>query len=237
MGPSVVGKTAVVIDLARKFNGCVIAADSFHYYDKIGLGSWKEHEAAFNGIPRLLYGILPLDSPIISYDEFYHNAEKARREAISGGFTPLFEGCHSGFARHLAGAKNPPASEHGLIGVVVLMPYGINAQKKIKDKVRQRLERYVQLGIVKEVKNLIESGYSDTVPMRSLLYKHFGDHINGKIDLHSAIESTYTDWLNCVDKQIVQFQTVKNSFRLPVDLDNPEATLDDLVEFISLNLR
>ncbi|MFD2657122.1 tRNA (adenosine(37)-N6)-dimethylallyltransferase MiaA [Gracilibacillus thailandensis] len=63
VGPTAVGKTALSIEVAKKFNGEVISGDSMQIYKGLDIGTAKVTEAEKAGIPHYMIDILdPVDS-------------------------------------------------------------------------------------------------------------------------------------------------------------------------------
>ena len=55
-GPTASGKTALSIDVARKYDGEIVNADSMQVYDKLKVISARPDEAEMDGIPHHLFG-------------------------------------------------------------------------------------------------------------------------------------------------------------------------------------
>ncbi len=58
VGPTAVGKTALSIEIAKKFNGEVISGDSMQIYRGLDIGTAKVTEAEKEGIPHYMIDIL-----------------------------------------------------------------------------------------------------------------------------------------------------------------------------------
>ncbi|SFM36131.1 tRNA dimethylallyltransferase [Gracilibacillus orientalis] len=58
VGPTAVGKTALSIEVAKKFNGEVISGDSMQIYRGLDIGTAKVTEAEQDGIPHYMVDIL-----------------------------------------------------------------------------------------------------------------------------------------------------------------------------------
>ncbi|WP_018934478.1 tRNA (adenosine(37)-N6)-dimethylallyltransferase MiaA [Gracilibacillus lacisalsi] len=64
VGPTAVGKTALSIEVAKKFNGEVISGDSMQIYKSLDIGTAKVTEAEKAGIPHYMIDIL---DPVASF--------------------------------------------------------------------------------------------------------------------------------------------------------------------------
>lgn len=57
-GPTAVGKTAISVKLAKKFQGEIISADSMQIYRHMDIGSAKISETEMEGIPHYMINIV-----------------------------------------------------------------------------------------------------------------------------------------------------------------------------------
>ena len=54
------GKTALAVELCRRFGGEVVSADSMQVYEELRIGTARPDEKEQGGIPHHLMGFLPL---------------------------------------------------------------------------------------------------------------------------------------------------------------------------------
>ena len=66
--PTAVGKTALSIRLAKKYNGEIINGDSMHVYAGLDIGTAKVTEEAAEGIPHHLLDIIPVEQDYTASD-------------------------------------------------------------------------------------------------------------------------------------------------------------------------
>jgi tRNA dimethylallyltransferase len=95
-GPTAVGKTALSIDLAKRFGGEVINADSRYLYQGFDIGVDKPTRAERQGIPHHLIDVLPPtgDMSLARYQDLANNsirevADRGQLPILTGG-TPLY---------------------------------------------------------------------------------------------------------------------------------------------------
>lgn len=67
-GPTGVGKTKLSIELAKKYNGIVVNADSMQVYKELNIGTAKVTEEEKEGIPHYLFDIKEPDEMYTVYD-------------------------------------------------------------------------------------------------------------------------------------------------------------------------
>lgn len=76
VGPTAVGKTALSIRLAKKYNGEIINGDSMQVYAGLDIGTAKVTEEEAEGIPHHLLDIIPVEQDYTASD-FKRDARQA----------------------------------------------------------------------------------------------------------------------------------------------------------------
>ena len=91
VGPTSSGKTSLSVELAKKFNGEVISADSRQVYKGLDLGTGKVTEKEKQGIPHHLLDIVePMD--VYTAAEFERDANNAIIDIYNRGHLPIIAG-------------------------------------------------------------------------------------------------------------------------------------------------
>ncbi len=91
VGPTASGKTALAVELAKRFNGEVISADSRQVYRGLDIGSGKVTEAEMAGIPHHLLDVAELTDTYTAAD-FVRDSKAAIADIISRGKIPIIAG-------------------------------------------------------------------------------------------------------------------------------------------------
>lgn len=91
VGPTGVGKTALSIQLAQKFDGEIISGDSLQVYRQLNIGTAKVTEEEMQGIPHFLIDIIEPDASYTAYD-FKCMAEQKIDEISRRGKLPIIVG-------------------------------------------------------------------------------------------------------------------------------------------------
>lgn len=91
VGPTASGKTALAVELAKRFNGEVISADSMQVYKGMDIATAKPDENEMSGIPHHLISIISPDEEF-SVSIFKTLAEKAIEDISSRGKLPIIAG-------------------------------------------------------------------------------------------------------------------------------------------------
>lgn len=91
VGPTAVGKTAVALDLARRFNLEIVSCDSRQIYKYMNIGTAKPTQDELGGVP---YRLIDYVEPSCSYSSALYRSDAVREiEAILvAGKTPIIVG-------------------------------------------------------------------------------------------------------------------------------------------------
>ena len=91
VGPTAVGKTALVIELAQQFNGEIISGDSQQVYRHLNIGTAKATPEEQAAVPHHLIDVRDVDANYSVYD-FVAEASQAIMEIASRGKVPIIVG-------------------------------------------------------------------------------------------------------------------------------------------------
>ncbi len=91
VGPTASGKTALSVELAKRFNGEIVSADSMQIYRGMDIGTAKVTEEEKQGIVHHLIDIID-PSEEFSLAEYLELAKKTVKDIISRGKTPVIAG-------------------------------------------------------------------------------------------------------------------------------------------------
>lgn len=99
-GPTASGKTALSIELAKKFNGEIVSCDSMQIYKGMEIGTAKPTEEEMQGIPHHLLGFCDPEETF-SVVDFTELAAKAIEDISGRGKRPFLVGGTGLYARSL----------------------------------------------------------------------------------------------------------------------------------------
>ena len=91
VGATSSGKTSLSIDLAKRFNGEVISADSRQVYKGLDLASGKVTKEEMGAVPHHLLDIADVHE-VFSASDFVHHGKKAMRDIFDKGTLPIIAG-------------------------------------------------------------------------------------------------------------------------------------------------
>lgn len=90
-GPTASGKTALAVDLAKRFNGEIVSADSMQIYKKLDIASAKPTEEEKQGVVHHLMDFLPPEKSF-SVAEYVRLARETITDIATRGKLPVIAG-------------------------------------------------------------------------------------------------------------------------------------------------
>lgn len=91
LGPTASGKTALAIELAKRYNGEVVSADSMQIYKGLDIGTAKPTAEEMQGIPHRLIDIIPANTSF-SCADYTEMAHKVIADISARGKLPILCG-------------------------------------------------------------------------------------------------------------------------------------------------
>ncbi len=91
LGPTAVGKTAMGIALAQKFNGEIISGDSQQVYEELSIGTAKASQEEQAQAPHYLIDVRSVNQSYSAYD-FVQEAGQKIEEITGRGHVPILVG-------------------------------------------------------------------------------------------------------------------------------------------------
>lgn len=91
VGPTASGKTSLSIEIAKRFGGQVVSADSMQIYEKMNIATAKPTEEEMQGTPHHLIGFQPVDKKF-SVAEYVQLANECIEKIYNAGDLPVIVG-------------------------------------------------------------------------------------------------------------------------------------------------
>jgi tRNA dimethylallyltransferase len=187
-GPTASGKTKLGIELAKKYNGEVISADSRQVFKGLDVGSGKVTEAEKRSIPHHLIDIIEPEEKYSVY-QFQKDCNKLIEGIASRGKIPIIVGGTGLYIEsvveqyHFSSPTEKSTSKLGLRPNTLVI--NLNPDREvIKSNIQIRLlERWNNQSMLKEAQSLIDSGVSkDWLRSLGLEYKFMTQYIGGEFE-------------------------------------------------------
>lgn len=222
VGETASGKTALAIELAEKFNGEIVCADSRTVYKGIDIGTAKPTAEERARVPHHLLDVVDPDQPFTAAD-FKQRANEAIEDILSRGKLPIMVGGSGlyvdavlfdySFAssqaarsevnpRHVAeeeaGTKADMRQNTLVIGLAV-------PREALEHRITERVDAMVANGLVEETKRLIRD-FPASKALDSTGYKALRGYIEGSKTLDEAKAEFVRNDLSLAKRQRTWFK-------------------------------
>lgn len=208
-GATATGKSELAIELAKKFGGEIISADSMQIYKGFDIGTAKTSQNEMQNIPHYLLSYKSGTS-YYSVAEFKKDAENKIDEILKKGKLPIVVGgtglyLNSILFNYQFGGKGKYEKgkpNYNFLSFVLELP-----REKLYKKIDNRVDNMIDSGLIDEIKGLLKSGFSfDSIPFRAIGYKEFKDYFNGSESLQNAVEKLKKNSRHYAKRQITWFK-------------------------------
>jgi len=225
LGPTASGKTALSMEVAKRFNGEIICADSRTIYKQMDIGTakpTKEEQAAVR------HHGLDIISPDKAYSaaQFQELALKAIKDITNNGKLPIMVGGSGlyidsviyNFKFSKPGAERDPLNPRHLIETKKFanklrnntLIIGVNIPRPVlKKRIQRRILSMVKLGLEEEVRTLVDKfGWQEA--LTGVGYREFREYFSGNQSFDRTIELIAKDTVDYAKRQCTWFKRNKS---------------------------
>ena len=221
------GKSALAMEMAKKFNGEIICADSRTVYKGMDIGTAKPSKKDQKTIRHHLLDVVEPSQPFTVAD-FQQLANQAIKDISSRGKVPFLVGGSGlyidaliyNFSFNPNGQRDPQNPRHLLKNISSdknkdLRPntliIGVKIDRKtLENRLCQRVENMTKRGFAKEVAGLIKKFGSDIEAFKAPGYKAFIKFLNKEINQIEAKRLFVSLDLNLAKRQRTWFKRNKS---------------------------
>ena len=222
VGPTASGKTKLAVELAKKYNGEIISADSMQIYKNMQIATAKPTEEEQCGIKHHLIDFVE-PSKSYSVGDYVLDAEKSINEIVSKGKTPIICGGTGLYVDSL------------LKGLTF-------TENSVDEKLREELSDYNVddlLAMLTEFDSLSAEKLSLEKNKKRIIraiefYKTTGTTISSQNEINSTIESKYDAMIFGITANDRQF--IYDRINKRVDLMLEDGLLDETRNIINMDL-
>lgn len=202
VGPTASGKTALAIELAQKFNGEIVCADSRTVYKYLDIGTAKPTKEERALVPHHLLDVVNPDEPftVADFKKLANQAikdiqKRGKLPILAGGsglyidsviydyqFSPANSRRDSQNPRHLA--KDIPAKRSGLGQDTFIIGLDIS-REELKTRIEKRVSQMIKDGLVDEVE-FIHQKFPNSKALDAPGYKAILAYLNDGLSLDEA---------------------------------------------------
>lgn len=195
------GKTALAEQLALQFNGELVSADAKQVYKGMDIGTSKEKHL------RVPQHLLDIKEPgeKVTVAEYQALAYQVIDDILSRGKLPILVG---GSMLYAEAVMNGYEFQHDKKSTVqkphysVLKVSPLVGRGQLREKQVARVQRWLDSGLVDEIKTLISHGVSPAwLKACGLEYKYFTMYVLGEMNLEEATVKTVTSLGQYIKRQ------------------------------------
>ncbi len=222
VGPTASGKTKLSVELAKKYNGEIVSADSMQIYKDMQIATAKPTDAEKEGIPHHLMDFL---NPGYTYSvgDYVLDAQKVIEDIVSRGKLPIICGGTGLYVDSLLNCLSFTENSNDQVLREKLATYDVDELLSMLEKFDK--PSFEKLSVEKNKKRIVRA---------IEFYKTTGYPISKQNDDNSTIESKYDSFiigLTATDRQYLY-----DRINLRVDCMVKEGLIEETRKILSLNL-
>jgi len=233
-GATATGKSALALDIAKKFNGEIISADSMQIYKGFDIGTAKITESEMKNVPHHLISFHDGKS-YYSVGQFKEDAEKAIENILSRGKLPIVVGgtglyLNSILFNYQFGGKGEVKKGKNKFN---FLPFVVEKPRaELYEQINKRVDGMIELGLIDEIKRLLNEGYDfDSIPFRAIGYKEFKGFFDQNETLQNCVDLLKKNSRNYAKRQITWFRQW-NDIAIRINSDETEKAVKLIEDFL-----
>lgn len=230
VGETASGKSALGIELAERFNGEIICADSRTIYKGMDIGTAKPSKEERASVPHHLLDVVTPDTrfTVVNFKRLANDAiatitSRSKTPIMVGGTGLYIDSVVYDYVfstpedavlrdpqnpRHLMKDESRTRQEKLRSNTLIL---GLKLERDaLKERIVNRVNDMVDRGLVNEVRNLGDEYGWQATALQAPGYKAFREYINGAITLDEAKELFIKNDLNLAKRQRTWFKRNKS---------------------------
>lgn len=228
VGETASGKSALAIELAKEFNGEIIAADSRTVYKQLDIGTAKPTPAEQKTIRHHLIDVVE-PGQSFAVTDFKRLANEAIDNIDSAGKLPILVGGsglyidsvlfdfkfgESGSERDPHNPRHrkkttPQLADHTLRPNTLIIGL-VNSRENLKQRISERVKTMFKNGLIEEAKRLGKEYGWDTPALQAPAYRAMRQYLENKVTLQEAKALFIKYDLDLAKRQRTWFKRNKN---------------------------
>ncbi|SRR5690606_22753725 len=147
LGPTAVGKTKLAAQLAYKFNGEIISADSRQVFRRMNIGTGKDYDDYIVNDQKIPFHLIDVVDPDEEFDlfRFLESFKSAYEDIILRGKLPILAGGTGLYLHAVLKKYNLKKARHNVTELEQLNKLGIDALKNILLSLKPKLHNVTDL--------------------------------------------------------------------------------------------
>ncbi len=206
VGETASGKSALALQLAERYNGELIAADSRTVYKGMDIGTAKPSAAEQKHVPCHLLDVITPDQTFTAAD-FQRLANQAIKDIQSRGKLPIIVGGTGLYVDAVLynftfkPAKTAQPLRPGAVIIGLQIP-----REELKQRVTERVEQMFVQGLEHEVQNVANTYGWHSPGLSAIGYKEFQPYFAGQQSLEKTKQLIITHTLQYAKRQRTWFK-------------------------------
>ena len=225
------GKTALSIELAKKYHGEIVSADSRQVYQYLDIGTAKITPKEMQGIKHHLLDVVdPTGNTRYSVGDYLRDAYPAIDDILARGKVPFIVGGTGLYSRAIIAGygfdEQPNQPRYQVLQICLTPPKDL-----IAPKVRARNTERIEHGMFDETRALLQKGVSQQFLYNlGLEYRLNVRYLNGEISLDEYQAELYTQTMQFIKRQRTWYR--KENPAVTHDLTEPDTYLADATKLM-----
>jgi tRNA dimethylallyltransferase len=232
------GKTALSVELARKFNGEIVSCDSRQVYKYCDIATAKITKEEMKGVSHYMLDVAdPTKNERYSAAEFARDANECIADILSRGKLPILAGGTGLYTRAVIEGytfdnalkngrhreiitdtatklKNRP--KYNVLQICLIPP-----REKVAPQIMRRIEDRLNNGMIQETKELIKKGVTEDFLLNlGLEYYWNVKYINGEVTIEEYKTQLFNKTMQFIKRQRTWYR--KESPKYTYYLDEPK---------------
>lgn len=227
VGPTASGKSDMAMELARKYSGEIICADSRTVYREMDIGTAKPTPADRGLVPHHLLDIINPDKPFNASD-FKKLANEAIEDIRSRGKIPFLVGGSGLYIDAVlfdysfapAGAGRSEINQRHLSKTVAVAKKNLSSdtiviglklpREALLQRIAERTKQMINSGLIEETKGLASRYGWMREPMKSIGYREWRGYFAGQKNKKQAEDQIINSTKRFAKRQITWFKRNKD---------------------------
>ena len=243
-GPTGVGKTKLSIELAKKYDGEIINADSMQIYRELNIGTAKIREDEKKNIPHHLFDIKNVDEEYTIYHNSKRNVSRYTDEELVDELKKVEKILDIDFnnRRRVERAynyylDNNKSIAENMSGDKLLYPVifiGLTTDRDNLYKIiNRRVDEMISEGLIEEVRELYDRGIHTKPLINGIGYKELYSYFDKEVSLEDAIEKIKQNSRKYAKRQYTFLNNKFNITWFKVNYNNFNDTISEVEDYIN----
>ncbi|PTQ55710.1 MAG: tRNA dimethylallyltransferase [Candidatus Carbobacillus altaicus] len=242
VGPTAVGKTALSLSLAERFQGEIVSADAMQIYRGMDIGTAKVETEIQKRIPHHLIDLVHPREPY-TVKQYQDDALRVIADLYARNKLPIVVGGSGLYVSALvyypdyhfqAHAPRLPVRERKKSPFKLMMIGLTMNREELYKRIDARVEAMMRMGLLDEVRSLLQEGVPPQAQsMQALGYKELVPVVRGERGLEEAVQLIKKRTRHYAKRQFTWFRSLSDVKWYEMDETKTDRTLQKISEDVA----